>query len=271
MALGALALAAPPSLAADPPPAELRFVEAGRIVARVSREDLMKSCGTTSVVIVDPYYKREISFLGCPLDKVLERGFGDRPAAEDVFLRAKDGYTATTTLDRLFENGAFLAVGDARKSAGGVFAFEPIDRRQVDPGPFYMIWSKPGQTAEKGYPWPYQLVEIEVASFDRAFPHTLPSKAARDSAAWDGFRIFRNQCISCHAINGEGGKIGPDLNVPQSIVEYRPVEQIKDYVRDPSIFRYTSMPAHTHFTAAELDSLIAYFRAMSHEKHDAKP
>ena len=66
----------------------------------------------------------------------------------------------------------------------------------------------------------------------------------------------------CHAINGEGGKIGPDLNIPRSIVEYRPAEQIAAYVRDPAAFRYTSMPAHTHLSDSDLAHLIAYFEAM---------
>ena len=72
----------------------------------------------------------------------------------------------------------------------------------------------------------------------------------------------------CHAINGEGGRIGPELNVPRSIVEYRPEHQIREYVRDPGSFRHTSMPAHRHLDEAALDALIAYFRAMSARKHD---
>jgi mono/diheme cytochrome c family protein len=69
-------------------------------------------------------------------------------------------------------------------------------------------------------------------------------------------------------MNGQGGKIGPDLNVPRSIVEYRPEDQIRQYIRDPLAFRYTSMPAHKHLGDAQLDALVAYFRSMSRHKHD---
>ena len=62
--------------------------------------------------------------------------------------------------------------------------------------------------------------------------------------------------------------MGPDLNIPRSIVEYRPIEQIRDYVRNPEVFRYTSMPAHPGFTDADLDALIAYFAAMRERKQD---
>jgi cytochrome c1 len=58
------------------------------------------------------------------------------------------------------------------------------------------------------------------------------------------------------------------LNVPRCIVEYRPAEQIKAYIRDPQSFRYTSMPAHPHLTDAQLEALLAYFTAMKDRKHD---
>ena len=72
-------------------------------------------------------------------------------------------------------------------------------------------------------------------------------------------------------MNGEGGSVGPDLNVPRSIVEYRPADQIKAYVRNPQSFRYTSMPAHPHLTDADLDALVAYFSHMSEHKRDPGP
>ena len=109
---------------------------------------------------------------------------------------------------------------------------------------------------------------LSLASIDTLYPHVAPRTAPPKSAAWAGFSIFRNDCIACHAINGEGGTIGPDLNVPQSIVEYRPAEQIKAYVRDPGTFRYTSMPSHPHLSNADLDNLIAYFTVMKTLKHD---
>jgi len=104
----------------------------------------------------------------------------------------------------------------------------------------------------------------------------IKTEARRDQPAFyvpeymarAGYDIFRGECIACHAINREGGTVGPELNVPQSIVEYRPAEQIKAYIRDPATFRYTSMPAHPHLSDQQLDALLAYFTAMKALKHD---
>ena len=46
------------------------------------------------------------------------------------------------------------------------------------------------------------------------------------------------------------------------------MEQLKEYIRDPSAFRYGTMPSHRHLTPAQLDGLIAYFETMRTLKHD---
>jgi hypothetical protein len=62
--------------------------------------------------------------------------------------------------------------------------------------------------------------------------------------------------------------VGPELNVPKSIIEYRPEDQIREYIRNPATFRYGNMPAHLHFTKDDLDGLLAYFHAMHEHPYD---
>ena len=57
-------------------------------------------------------------------------------------------------------------------------------------------------------------------------------------------------------------------NAPSASRSCRPSEQVKQYIRNPEAFRHTSMPAHEHLSAAQLDALIAYFETMKTLKHD---
>jgi len=247
----------------------LRFTRDGSVVRTVDLPALERACPPQTVAIDDPYYATQKRFRAVELRCALVLGFGALPADDDDFLlRASDGYVKPATGARLTEAGGWLAFSDASLDGAGAPAWQPIDRRQLDPGPYYLVWQKPTQSDEHGYPWPYQLVEIERASLASQFPHVVPTTAAADSPAERGFDIFRTECIACHAINGEGGRIGPDLNVPQSIVEYRPAAQVKAYIRNPQSFRYTTMPAHPHLTDADLDALVAYFETMKTLKHD---
>lgn len=248
----------------------LRFVRSGETVRTIASAALAASCDAVTINVDDPYYGREKRFRACPLTNVLRLGFG-APEAElaksDFFLRAKDGYTRPADGSVLLEPGGYVAFADADLPPG---RWEPIDRRQIDPGPFYMVWTDEEQRDAHVHPWPYQLVTIEIAPFGMEFPHVVPTGVTPDSPAWQGFALFKAQCFACHSMNGEGGKVGPDLNMPRSIVEYRPTEQIKAYIRDPESFRFTTMPAHRDLTDAQLDALVAYFEAMKTRKHDPR-
>jgi mono/diheme cytochrome c family protein len=271
LALAAALFAAAPAAAA---PASLRFERDGRVVREIPLAELRERCHPTRIAVEsDPYYGGRKAYLACPLEQVLLLGFGVAPRAlggANVFFRAADGYVKPASAELLAEPGGYVAFADAERAGGPDAGFEPIDRRQVDPGPFYLVWTGAAQADAHRYPWPYQLVAIEIAPFEARYPHTAPAGEPPDSAAWRGFAIFRRECVACHAINGEGGTVGPELNLPRSIVEYRPAEQIAAFVRDPQSFRYTSMPANPHLSDADLDALLAYFRAMSHRKRDPR-
>ena len=143
--------------------------------------------------------------------------------------------------------------------------WEPIGPQKANPGPFYLVWTKPHQQSLETHPRPWQLAAIEIVRFEDAFPRTVPAGLAETDPGWKGFAVFKEQCVHCHAMNRQGGRVGPELNVPRSIVEYRPVDQIKAYIKDPLSFRYSTMPAHPTFSDADLDAVVAYFTASTHD------
>jgi mono/diheme cytochrome c family protein len=252
-------------------PVSLRFLRPGAAPVTLTLAELTHRCGVQTVTLDDPYYGSRKSYRACPLAKVLALGFGAPItdfAGKTVFFRARDGYVKPAPASLLAEPGGFVAFADADHAHGDNPGWQPIDRKQVDPGPFYVVWTGAAQRDTNGYPWPYQLTEIEIAPIETLYPHIAPTGMPADAPARAGYAIFIRQCIACHAINREGGTVGPDLNVPRSIVEYRSTDEIKAYIRNPESFRYTSMPPHPSLSDADLDALIAYFTAMKDRKYD---
>ncbi len=245
--------------------ARLSFQKDGAELRSVALADL-KSVPAETFTAFDPYYNKKKTYRALPLRAVLEQGFAGLGApleAQDFVLRAKDGYTVPLSGARLLEPGAYIAIADV-----DVPAWEPIGPQQVSPGPYYLVWRGDKQQDLETHPRPWQLATIEIARFEATFPHAVPTGEAPGSPAMRGFATFRAQCIHCHAINREGGRVGPDLNLPQSILEYRPEAQVRAYIKNPLAFRYGNMPAHPNMTDADLDELVAYFRAMKDRKHE---
>ena len=59
-------------------------------------------------------------------------------------------------------------------------------------------------------------------------------------------------------MNGQGGKIGPDLNSPRNILTYRAAEVVRKFISNPAQFRHSRMPAHPDLNDASLDNLLDY-------------
>jgi mono/diheme cytochrome c family protein len=249
--------------------ATLTFMIEGKEIRRVRQKALVAAVGASTFTAYDPYYNKPKTYRALPLDKVLAHGFTGQKldlASQHFVLHAKDGYTVPIDGKRLLEEGGHIAIDDVDTDNG----WQPIGPQQVSPAPYYLVWSQDGQKDLTTHPRPWQLATIEISKFERSFPKTVPTGEPETGQAWAGFAIFREQCIRCHAINQQGGKVGPDLNVPQNITEYRAMPQIRAYISNPRTFRYGNMPANPHLDEDDLDALIGYLTAMKDHKDDPK-
>lgn len=260
-ALLLLALSAAPAGAMG---ALLSFERDGQPVKRQTVEQISAQVRPTTVKFFDPHHGKEKSYRCWPIKPLMDAMYGpgwEKSDHTEATMTASDGYASQAAAAKLTEEGGCLAFEDL--DAGGGADWEPIGRKQASPGPFYLVWTHPEQSTENAYPWPWQLVSINLIRFEERYPEVVPHGAKPDSRPWRGYMTFRNQCMRCHSINREGGKIGPDLNAPQSVTAYRTKRWFKSYVKAPSKYRYTEMPDHPQLSDDDLDSLWAYFKLKS--------
>ena len=200
----------------------------------------------------DPYYQREKTFEALPLVPVLKLAYPDVDLAKEEFLlRASDGYTVPVNGAKLLE-GAYLAYADADG------AWAPIGAKQVNPGPWYMVWKdQPDLTT---HPRPWALASIAAEKFEKVFPKLVPP--AGDAQVQHGFQLFKEHCVKCHALNQQGGRVGPELNVPMNVTEYRDEPFLRAWIRNPGQFRISVMPPSPELSDDDLTAVLAYLRAM---------
>lgn len=68
-------------------------------------------------------------------------------------------------------------------------------------------------------------------------------------------------------MNKQGGNIGPDLNAPRGITDYRSESFLKEFIRSPARFRYSKMPEFSDLSDTDLDNLVQYLKFMSAENN----
>jgi mono/diheme cytochrome c family protein len=244
----------------------LAFKREGSAVRSLSVATLATNETLRVVETLDPYYGKTKRFRAIPATTLLALGY-DEPLAllrtHSFVLYARDGYAVPIEGSRLLDGSAYVAIDDV-----DVPGFAPIGPQQVSPAPAYLVWAGTQHDNLETHPRPWQLASIAIVNPEKLYPHTVPRGEPSAGPAVRGHHIFRERCIRCHAINREGGKVGPDLNVPQSIVSYRPEAQIRAYIQNPLTFRYGAMPPNPDLSEGDLDALLAYFHAIAKQPYD---
>jgi mono/diheme cytochrome c family protein len=223
-------------------------------------DDLRRQLTSVTLTVDDPVYGARKTYQGFPLAAVLALTAPVGGEVDEVVFHTRDGYAPTLALARAREPGGLLAFRDVARRGG----FAPIRQGKalLDPGPFYVVWAGAGDQ-----PWPYQLTAIELVSFRRTYDRLYPAGAETGSAPRRGFLAFKTHCLRCHSVNLQGGALGPELNVPLNVTEYRDADTLRRFIRDAGAFRARSkMPPFSGLAETELDDLLAYLDYMKGRK-----
>jgi cytochrome c2 len=262
------ALGAAPARGDD---AALAFRRHGQPVAEQSLAALKSIAPARSVRVFEPYEQREVAFTALPFASVLDATFGPGwRDEEELLFTCRDGYQPTVPVARAVAHAAWLAF--AREGAD--FAIDKLESGHVQHvalAPFYLIWENTADAAlraEGDYGWPYQLIGVELIRSRDRFPRMAPPASA-PATVQKGFAAFRIHCSRCHAVNGEGGKIGPELNRAEGTAGRRDAKWLHDWIDDPSrISPHTRMERLNPALAdrdAVIASIIAYLQAIAEQ------
>jgi mono/diheme cytochrome c family protein len=220
-----------------------------------------------SVAVDDPVYKRKQRYQGFWLrDLLKDLSYAGHPeSGVYVRFRCKDGYAPIMPLSRALRGEGLIAVRDLGAAPGKNWEPLPANGEPSTPAPSYLVWvSPPGDIEE--YPWPYQIVAIELAS-----SVDVLGAAVADDSRKPGFDLFVKHCLKCHAINGIGGTFGPELNSPCSVTQYWNPGFLSRFIADASSIRAgTKMPDFHSMSGKDIQAIIEYLQYMgSHKKTGA--
>ena len=216
------------------------------------------------------YPNQKLKVEAVPMGALLmEAGIKD---GQIVLFKALDGFSGVLAKDLLLSKSAqsaqaFLAIEGEEKwpplEKGGASSEEPRSA-----GPFYLVWVNPKLSQIPPEFWPYQLAGMRFESdFRTLFPKVIPK--SKSKSVVKGFEVYKARCLSCHTMNRQGpSKMGPDLNVPMSPVEYFKKQALVKFLKDPaSVREWDSMKMRfvgdTGLNENEAYNVIAYLTHMA--------
>ena len=236
----------------------------GKIVKSIDIEEMKTK--KSLINVFDPISKAETKYQGIAFKDLLENAYGPgwRNAGEELVFTTEDGYQPSIPLSLFSSNTSFLAFS----KDDGEFSMES-EGKKIQLAPYYLIWENIknlGIRDKSASIWPYQITGIDLVYFKEKFGRMAPSENV-SIAAKEGFLVFREKCLSCHKMNGEGAESGIDLNQPvPKILIYNKKWFIKWILEPKSIRPNTTMPGliSTDVKATKnISSLIHYLEAMS--------
>ena len=266
----------PAVAAATGDPGSLRFALHSEPVAVRDIDWLRRAAAPRTVRVFDPYEEREIAFEAFAFDAILDAVYArEWRTREELLLSCSDGYQPSVPVRRVLERKAWLAFDRVDQPGFSILKLESGSQRRIELSPFYLVWENlddPQLRAEGDYGWPYQLVAIDLIRTRERFPNMLPPAGA-GAEARAGFASFRIHCSRCHAINGDGGSVGPELNGPLRPAEYRDSKWLQRWIDDPSQMLRTARMPRLNPALPErqrtIANIITYLEAMSQAKKES--
>lgn len=223
--------------------------------------------GKDTVVTIanDPVYHKEKKYKAVNADVLINNEIDLTkidPKNTKIVFECIDGYKPEMPLELFLNANPYLAFEDIDAPKGA--KWEPIikDGNEMNAAPFYIVYTGISEKDSR-YKWPYNLVKIYLETLNKSTIELYPLK---DRKLETGYTLFKNQCLTCHAINGIGGTMGPELNYPKSVTEYWKENELVDYIVNPASFRNKVKMPTLGITKQQSQEIVDYLKYMSENK-----
>ena len=169
----------------------------------------------------------------------------------------KDGYVASNTLETLLsQSGGYIVWRDMHASEAQKW---PDSAQHF--APYYLTWDSIPY-GDHTVVWPYGWTNLQI-QFDDPYKSLVPS----NNKLIEGFELYKKHCIKCHSLNGLGGDLGPEFNIPMNITEYWNRKLIVRYVQNPQSVRlHSKMYPITSMNARDINQVIDYLEYIRNYK-----
>ncbi len=223
--------------------------------------------GKDTIVIIanDPVYHKEKKYKAVSASHLIQNEIDLTkfdPKNTKIVFECIDGYKPEMPLDFFLKANAFLAFEDMDAPKGK--KWEPIlkDGNEMNAEPFYIVYTSVSEKDSR-YKWPYNLVKMYLEPLNKSTIELYPLKNRKLQS---GYNLFKNQCLTCHSINGIGGTMGPELNYPKSVTEYWKENELVDYIVNPASFRNKVKMPTLGITKQQSQEIVDYLKYMSENK-----
>ncbi|MCB0422527.1 MAG: cytochrome c [Bdellovibrionales bacterium] len=211
-------------------------------VAEISLADLVTKNTVQILPFEDPIAKKKIWYKVVSLDSVLRPFIKSGPSELTlVEVICADGYRPQLPISVLEHFDGYIAM--AREDRAHFALNRSKDGREIKLAPYYLVWKpKKGRPFLKYSPsqWSYQVVGLHLMSAVGAQKNTLPEAKKGGSFEQEGKALFAKHCFSCHALDGVGGQVGPDLLKPLPATERYSSDWLERWINDPQSLRADS-------------------------------
>lgn len=176
-----------------------------------------------------------------------------------------DGYKPEMPLELFLKANPYLAFEDVNAPKDSKWEAIVKNENEMNAAPFYIVYTSVSEKDNR-YKWPYNLVTIYLEPLNKSTKELFP---INNKKLETGYTLFQNQCITCHAINGIGGTMGPELNYPKNVTEYWKENELVDYIVNPAAFRHKVKMPTLGLTKQQSQEIVDYLKYMAkHKKSD---